>query len=768
MKNLFVDISGSVNYFIEYWNLVEKVKNENTFSKIYLWDSQIKKSNLEELNQMIKQKKGYAGTNPELICQVLKKEKINDNIVIITDGDVNDNYVQKCDESLSDYKINNVECYIIGRRANMSVTCPFTRENTSNVYYNNLLSEETVNLNKSDYELLNILDTMDLSTFNLNYNKLEKLLIARNMGKNNVDNNTKERLIKLKYKLTKELSENSSLNYGGKIRNELLNNNINNALEYSKNMANECFNNIGMDVEKQLGYLISLCGNLTNLYSVNDIRTNRLGRVNDVDPETNTTVDIELNDLTSLPIECPILMDYDVPQIMIVDPYNTSAYESDSESDEGYDSYSKSYIPLLANLDKKVVEDIADCPLRIVNHLDVVEKLKPMIKQYIGTKVNKHIVRNPFTKEQLIGTIPLGNCQQHVKCGNHTLAKMFAKGKLLGNMNLYFAVIWYLIKTDHFEYLKDIKQQVTEHLIYRLMNSNTKASLCGLPQYTITKVPTDIALWFTVHSGLLNLPTDRDTFRYHLFNLNIMIDILKELKYPIDERIYNHSFRLQTLMTMLSMCKKDNTKFKNNIQCLYQNAIKINGYPINWIPIDGPASPEQTDSILNSFPSYFRKLSISELVGIAQMVDPNLSASKIELKSDWTSSDVNYKVNWKYGLNNYPNSYIAVCPNTMRPLYNINDKVWTDVVNSIYGCHDFSGMKHYMVLYLCYKKLPTIDTFLYYCYNKSKYDTLPYQSKQWFHEIEESHELLNNMTYDDVINKYNKSVSIKERIKMEV
>lgn len=768
MKNLFVDISGSVNNFTEYWNLVEKVKNENTFNTIYLWDSDIKKSNLDELNQMIKQKKGYKGTNPELICQVLKKEKINDNIVIITDGDVSNHAVQRCDESLSNYKINNVECYIIGSRANMSVTCPFTRENTSNVYYNNLLSEETVNLNKSDYELLNILDTMDLSTFNLNYNKLEKLLIARNMGKNNVDNNTKERLIKLKYKLTKELSENSSLNYGEAIRNELLNNNINNALEYSNNMANEYFNNIGMDVEKKLGYLISLCGNLTNLYSINDIRTNRMNRVNDVEPETNTKVDIEINDLTSLPIECPILMDYDVPQIMIVDPGNTSPYESDSDSDEGYESYSRSYIPVLANLDKKIVEDIADCPLRIINHLDIVEKLKPMIKQYIGTKVNDYVMRNPFTKEQLIGTIPLGNCQQHIKCGNHTIAKMFAKGKLLGNMNLYFAVIWYLIKTDHFEYLKDIKQQVTEHLIYRLMNSNAKASLCGLPQFVITKVPTDIALWFTVHSGLLNLPTDRDTFRYHIFNLNIMFDILKELKYPIDERIYNHLFRLQTLMSMLSMCKKDNTKFKNNIQCLYQNAIKINNHPINWIPIDGPASQEQINEILNSFPPFFKKLSINELVGIAQMVDPNLSASKIELNSDWIPSEVNYKINWKYGLNNYNNLNIVISPNTLRPLYNINNKVWTEVVDSIYGCHDFSGMKYYMSLYLSIQRLPTIDEFLYYCYNKSKYDTLPYKSKQWFYEFEKSYELLKNMSYDDVKFKYNKSVSIKERIILEV
>jgi hypothetical protein len=45
-----------------------------------------------------------------------------------------------------------------------------------------------------------------------------------------------------------------------------------------------------------------------------------------------------------------------------------------------------------------------------------------------------------------------------VEVGNATLAKLVSGGKILGNLNLYYAVIWYLIQEGAIEYLKDIEK----------------------------------------------------------------------------------------------------------------------------------------------------------------------------------------------------------------------------------------------------------------------------------------------------------------------
>lgn len=50
--------------------------------------------------------------------------------------------------------------------------------------------------------------------------------------------------------------------------------------------------------------------------------------------------------------------------------------------------------------------------------------------------------------------------------------------------------------------------------------------MCGQSQFVTIPLNTDIALWFCVNSGYLNLPTDKDTFRFHLFNIEPMVKMV--------------------------------------------------------------------------------------------------------------------------------------------------------------------------------------------------------------------------------------------------
>jgi len=102
--------------------------------------------------------------------------------------------------------------------------------------------------------------------------------------------------------------------------------------------------------------------------------------------------------------------------------------------------------PFLLDVDKKIVDDIAACPLRILNYPELKLKFKKSLSNFTGVKYADKFLKNPFTQNRLLGAIPLGTHKSHVEVGNNTLAKLISGGKILGNLNLYYAVVWYLIE----------------------------------------------------------------------------------------------------------------------------------------------------------------------------------------------------------------------------------------------------------------------------------------------------------------------------------
>ncbi len=224
----------------------------------------------------------------------------------------------------------------------------------------------------------------------------------------------------------------------------------------------------------------------------------------------------------------------------------------------------------------------------------------------IKAKFNKDLLKNPFTQNRLLGSIPLGSDKSHVKVGNYTIAKLIAGGKIMGNVNLYYAVIWYLIQEKTIEYLKDIETNATEHLLYRMKTSQTYASLCGKAQFVSSQVSTDIAVWYCVNSGFLNLPQNQDTFRFHFYDLEPLMKIVEALGYPNDNGLMEHYNRTGALLGFLSVhktlkSKHDKKTLQNLLTGLYQNGVFINPKQLSkefikvetcstFIPVDGPAS----------------------------------------------------------------------------------------------------------------------------------------------------------------------------------
>jgi hypothetical protein len=510
-----VDNSGSVGGSANYWDTVNQIiiQYGKDIGHYYLWNSNCGKTDLKTMEKSISTRQGTGGTSPEYVAYEIVAKR-HSRIILVTDGEVGNQSVKLCDKSFEkaawEFKIVKSICYIISTgygEVNMSVTCPFTRfcENQVFTKRRDEPLKVVVQYTAEDYKILDSLEEITLENFEAKYDLIEGLIIALNMGKSgNIP--LKNQLVTMKNRVVKELSKSMSkqgIDYSAEMRLHLEKGNFEGAIEIAQIMSKKYFSeDLTTDIEKKISHLINLCGDLTGQYSLGQIKSNKMATAATA-KESKLDLGVDIQDLSKNPIECPIIMDEDVPQILI---------------DECE--------PFLLGVEKNIVDDIAACPLRILNYPELRAKFKASISTFTGVKFADKLLKNPFTQNRLLGAIPLGTHKSHVEVGNHTIAKLIAGGKIMGNLNLYYAVIWYLINEGEIEFLKPIQANATEHLLHRLKNNKTMAGLCGLAQFVTTQVDTDVALWYCVSSGYLNQPTDRDTFRFHFYNLDPMIKMV--------------------------------------------------------------------------------------------------------------------------------------------------------------------------------------------------------------------------------------------------
>lgn len=277
-----------------------------------------------------------------------------------------------------------------------------------------------------DYKILDTLDDITLENFEANFDKIEGLIIALNMGKEgNIP--LKNQLVVMKNRLVKELSKQKAktgeVDINVEMRAHLEKGDFEGAMEIAKKITKEYFSDsMTTDLEKNISHLINLCGDLRGKYNINQIKSNKMATAQDA-KEGKIDQEVEAVDISKNLIECPIIMDEDVPQILV----------DDCE-------------PILLGVEKFIVDDIAACPLRILNYPEVKAKLKARLSNFMGVKYGDKLLKNPFTQRKLLGAIPLGCHKSHVTVGNYTIARMFSDGKILGNLNMFYAAIWYIIK----------------------------------------------------------------------------------------------------------------------------------------------------------------------------------------------------------------------------------------------------------------------------------------------------------------------------------
>jgi len=84
---IYIDISGSVHNFYNYWSKVHEIVSLNKNALFFVWDTVIKQLTYNDILTYIENKKGYGGTEISCVASSIITNNFNDKNIIISEID---------------------------------------------------------------------------------------------------------------------------------------------------------------------------------------------------------------------------------------------------------------------------------------------------------------------------------------------------------------------------------------------------------------------------------------------------------------------------------------------------------------------------------------------------------------------------------------------------------------------------------------------------------------------------------------------------------
>lgn len=773
---------GSVQYHKQTQEIVSQYADSNT--KILFWDHTHKLISFAELSEINRTMKGFGGTSPVEIATWVRENDFHGRLVIITDGEVHSSGVDSCERVLENWTFEFVEAHLIGGSVNMSITCPFTRVSTHTVYLyepsNRYQQHMTTSVSAEDIDLLRRIDEISsVEAFQTIAEKLETVLIARTMGTNG-NMELRDKLLAMKKRINSSIScEAGKKESVTKFLEALDVFDYTTAVHAAKQLTFEYYSDFdssdvsGSTWSSKVSRMIAMTeGALRGVFSMNTItsgiQSDRVRRAAVVQAPPASVAPAPAPAESPGTFVCPISLDSENDVVLLV----------------------KSGEPILADLDKHVIDDLLDCPLNLVKYPELIEKLVSRLDHPISlaaySAASADWTQSPMTREHLLdGAICFGAAKDHCMATQYTLAKLFTGGKLAGNPDFWYACIWWVLNHNCPSYLESLKPFANTHMSWRLQHQHSFIALSGLPEFPTTRVPLRAAIWYVLASPLFadTFGAGRDVIRGHLPHLTPLLELSTLAGFVIPDALKHHYVRLRTMLRYLSWIKADRESLPMYTRMLIQAHVASVGVRVGVgaggdcrrLPIDGPASAEQVADArrhLRADPS----LSVDELVGIAAMVSPQKSASDIPLSINWNPDPelAKHVIEWIYGLDPIEPLNLTINPKTCRPQYMCGDETWRDISTRKYGDVEKQiSVNAYFGKYVesC-GAYPNRDALLEYVYNRcvvyGKHTTLPAHIVQIVDEVCSDYKpIMDTITPTEFITRWRNSVRVEDRKRIE-
>lgn len=757
-----IDNSGSTLSQDIYWTRVSEILlgydlRENV--RYILWNSQPWGSGCNfvdraVVNANISQRRGTGGTCPNIVAHALQARHF-DRLILITDGEVSDYDVQNCDAALSRMTTPlKSECYIIAGSPNLSVTCPFSRlgETVVRTYTGSGDMQTVLTVTAEDRKVIDKIDTINTyQELTENYLTLENALTVQNMGRDDVK--TRDRLLAMQARILRNMANDVPSDVAV-LTTHLEAGDVVSATATLRQITTNYYAGVDESPMSMLNHLVSLCA-LKNQYVVSAIRSNRAARAE----AARSVVAVPTDDVQTF--ECPISCEDD--EVVLLVPARPS---------------------MLNGVDTRVVDELTNWPFHLCRYQNMFSQIGSHLGHPVGHKTALQLMSDdmpsPFTREPLIGYICTGQDASHVKATNWVLAQIFTGGKVLGNFDMWYALLVYYIKFYGPAYLRDdadLTAALERHLIYRLKNRKLNFNLTSLPEYINKLAPAGVSLWATLHSTLIKEDSlEWDATLSHAGTFDFFYYCLDLINYPLHPDVKARNTLVGSVVAVMSPYNKTRpTLFAAAIRALYQNHIwyphkgHVDDYTDGtYIFLDGPASPVQVSDALARLPANLRSRPVDEILTAYRCFDPQKRLKDILLKDEPNPTWVK---NYNYPLGLTSAAPVPICPATMRPYYNVGAETWTDAAVRVNG--PLSGQISANALFINYclshGKYPTEKKFIKYCYvrqsNVYAVPTLPTHISAIWHQIMIDYGTLPPIEIFTA--RANASVCIENRVRME-
>lgn len=712
---LCIDYSGSTGNNQSYWNFASNIVESHPDAKFIFWDTNAKEVSYKEAKIIVKTCRGFGGTQPQCIVNFIPKDS---HLIIITDGQIGKNDVSQCDNLLNGRAFSQVDVYFVntGGEMNLSVSAPFTRNTKFNIYQ----GDKLLSSGSSDQviELKKYYDNPEL--FLKEADDILKQIVMQNLGKNNTT--LRNNLLDLQKNLLKCIAvKNAQGNEFNLIRQSLKNKNYNDAITKIKSATILTDSSQAKKIEGMIQELIRCCSGM-NDFSFEILQPGRLSRAA---PVTHIPTE-ELPPVENYDggYECPITLDKDIPCCLI-----------------------KQGEPVLLNIEKNYLDALMTNPFLLLQDSHLVEKLKERLDQLIGLEALKELfsignVKSPLTRNNISCAITLGNDKTHTKSTNYALADLLFGKKLVGQPELWLAVLYFVIK--QINYLNSDTNFIgsfISHMIYRMENKNTNITLSGLPIEPLIKCPVDIAIWYCVISPIVvinNTKIDDARNRLRSFGAcaKYLIELVDLLGYPYERKLTIHQLSLYKAFAWMMNEEKNHSQWRKILRSQYQGSLVLDDGTI--IMLDGPSiNPVK----LQKFKIFDddEELTIGELLTLADLVDQNKSINSVMIPLNLIPRNPpTFVKNYGYRDNLTFNEILGVapiCPQTFRP-YVIDlkkRKHWKECSEKFYGplSKQLSSYNYFNKFVMENNSYPSKQEFIKYLASKQSnkeegaIDTLP-------------------------------------------
>ena len=677
---------------------------------------------------------------------------------MITDGDIGIDCVKRCSELLKEWKFEKVYVYLIKTYSYVqeSISCAFVRNSPHVIeIYNDdgTLRQDVVEIDAESFALLDTIDTIsDEAGFMTLVKELDNLLMSINMGTSG--NSTiktslvilKNRIISSKSNNTEGISELSDIKTTPNPEN-------------LGRVWNLYYFGGTSSWEKTLDKYFSWCsGSLGSSFDRKTINREQQKLV--TPPPAPEIVELVQKDDKDKPhaFECPVSLDDSDNPVILVKTGSLFKFLGDN---------------------KGLKEALTNCPLDALNNPIVLEYMKGLLDNVISMETYKELIehgmsdKSPLTREDIMGCICLGSHDSHVKFTNSVLRQCLTNGKRLGNVDLWFAVIYIMIAEKRLvPHLEEYVPYMREHMIYRLETSTTYMCLSGLPTYPTYRMPLKIALWSVLSASAVTDNPKHEPIRLHLSYASAILYLIGLVGLLVPEGVTAYITRLECLRWLLNEKKKgDRETIENIVKALGHNFILLpNG---RYVFIDGTPTEQQIMSIKMKLPGMFDLLSAKEILYLNSICDTNKTESGIDYHMRKKPEGIKMGAKmWEYGTK-VPYSKVDICEETCRPYYYVGGgRHWIEKAREVYGKGDFISITNIFGNYVSKQiRYPSKDEFLEYLseyFKRREKDTLPVCITQFVYEVfEEYKEIMGKVLPEDFKKRWRASSAIANRLVME-